>query len=168
MKTKISLLLVIFLMSLFAGCEKEDKGPPIILLQGDFKGNFSYSGTSYTFYFRSIEQQGERLYGDFEFGRADGEFSSTSKLVGNELYIKVVASGGGVSLTFVFDGTVNSERERMNGHLELCLSGECVSAGTWSASKISSKSATENSTEKSAAENQFEDLLEAVKQNLGK
>jgi len=162
MKTRI-IISVILALLVFSACKKDkDFGP---LLQGDFKGNFSFEGDYYGFYFRDIEQDGENLDGEFEVGNARGQFSSSSKLVGDELYIKTTARNADVSLTFVFDGEANDERDKMDGYLDLCIGNDCVAAEAWSARKTSSTKSTSAGNEKSARSNQLDLLLKAVQKN---
>ncbi len=165
MKIRILISAIIALLFLSSACKKEDSGP---VLEGNFNGSFNFSDRSWAFYFKDVEQDGERLHGSFEFHDGSGyaQFTSSSKLVGDNLFIKFVAGSGSNAITFTFEGTVNSERTRMNGtNLTLKLSGyQAVSCGPWYASKSGSGGATGN--EKSAAGTQYNLFLKTLQKTL--
>lgn len=158
---KINLFLSTLLLAVFfISCEKEKPEPK---LEGTFEGSFTLEGSYFPFTFRDIEQDGEDLDGTFEFGAARGIFNASSERNGDEVYIEILVSNNGITILFKFDGEVNSDIDRMNGFLDLCMDGDCISAGAWSASKTSSKSAEEPAA-KSAPGTQFDQLMRIVKQ----
>ncbi len=165
MKTRIFLLTAIIALVFLSACKKDDSGP---LLEGNFSGSFYLGGDLFPFYFNDVEQDGERLYGSFQFtdGSGYGQFGSTSKLVEDDLHIKFTVSEGGYSMTFAFEGTVNPERTEMNGsNLRLTLGGVgYVDCGAWSATKSGSGAGNE----KSAVGSQLDLLLKAIQKNSWK